>query len=222
MGMPLVPRRTRRGGLHSVTYLGGDDRSSPRVRIVDAALRCVARVGLAKTTVDDVAREAGMSRATLYRHLPGGKDAVVSAVVETETARLCADLGVAMGEAADLEDLLVAGIAVAALRLGRHPALRYLLAHEPGRILPFLAFGEMDRLLGVASQFAAPFLGRWLEPDHAARAAEWAARIVVSYLVCPGPGTDLTEEDDVRRLVTTFVLPGIQALRLDPPGAPTR
>ncbi|MGZ4705878.1 MAG: TetR/AcrR family transcriptional regulator, partial [Acidimicrobiales bacterium] len=46
-------------------------------RILEAALRCVARWGLIKTTVDDVAREAGCSRATIYRAFPGGKQSVI-------------------------------------------------------------------------------------------------------------------------------------------------
>jgi AcrR family transcriptional regulator len=197
-----------------VRRLGLDDRSSPRARVVEAALRCMARVGLSKTTVDDVAREAGVSRATLYRQFPGGKDAVLRAVVETEAARLFCDLGVVMGEADDLEALLVAGIVEAARWLTTHDTLGYLVRHEPGAVLPFLAFVEMDRLLGAASNFAAPFLGRWLAPDEAARAAEWAARIVLSYLVCASEETDLTDATAVGHLVATFVAPGIRALRL--------
>jgi AcrR family transcriptional regulator len=201
-----------------------DDRSSSRVRIVDAALRCIARWGLHKTTVDEVAREAGVSRATLYRHFPGGKDAVVGAVVETETARLFSDLGAAMGEARDLEELLVAAIVGAARRLSSHSALTYLIEHEPGAVLPHLAFGGLDRLLDAAGTFAAPFLGRWLGPDDAARAGEWAARIVLSYLSCPQEGVDLTDRADVRGLVATYVVPGIQALsvRDAPRAAPRR
>ena len=42
-----------------------------RGRIRDAALVCIGRFGLAKTTVDDIAREAGCSRATLYRYFDG-------------------------------------------------------------------------------------------------------------------------------------------------------
>jgi AcrR family transcriptional regulator len=197
-----------------VRHLGMDDRTSARVRVVDAALRCIARCGLHKTTVDDVAREAGVSRATLYRQFPGGKEAVVRAVVETETARLFSELGAAMGEARDLEELLVAAIVGAARRLSSHAALGYLLDHEPGAVLPHLAFAGMDRLLAAAGSFASPFLGRWLEPDDAARAAEWATRIVVSYLSCPREGTDLTDPVAVRHLVATFVVPGIQALEM--------
>jgi AcrR family transcriptional regulator len=168
---------------------------------------------LGKTTVDDIAREAGFSRATLYRTFPGGKDAVIAAVVETEVARLFSSLAVVMGEATDLEDVLVAGMVESARRLSGHDALAYLLIHEPDVILPRLIFAEMDRILFTAGDFAAPFFARWLEPDQASRAAEWAVRIVLAYLADPAPDTDLTDPGDTRDLVRMFVLPGILALR---------
>ena len=43
-----------------------------RERLLQATYACVARWGLAKTTVEDAAREAGVSRATVYRYFPGG------------------------------------------------------------------------------------------------------------------------------------------------------
>jgi len=196
-----------------VRHLGADDRSSTRVRIVDAALACMARQGLGKTTVDDIAREARFSRATLYRTFPGGKEAVIAAVVETEVARLFSSLAVVMGEATDLEDVLVAGMVECARRLSSHRALAYLLIHEPDVILPRLIFADMDRVLFAAGDFAAPFFARWLSPDEASRAAEWAVRIVVTYLADPAPGTDLSEPEDTRALVRAFVMPGILALR---------
>jgi AcrR family transcriptional regulator len=200
-------------GRKVVHHLGADDRTSTRVRIVDATLACMARQGLAKTTVDDIAREAEFSRATLYRTFPGGKDAIVEAVVETEVARLFSSLAVVMGEATDLEDVLVAGMVEAARRLSAHGALAYLLLHEPGVILPRLTFADMDQILFTAGDFAAPFFARWLSPDQASRAAEWAVRIVLAYLADPAPGTDLSDADDTRALVRTFVMPGILALR---------
>src|SRR5580658_7609635 len=202
----------------NIIHLGADDRSSTRVRIVDATLRCLARQGVAKTTVDDIAREAGFSRATLYRTFPGGKDAVVAAMVETEVARLFSALAVVMGEAADLEDVLVAGMVESARWLSSHGALAYLLAHEPGVVLPRLTFGQLDRLLLVAGDLAAPFFARWLEPEQASRAAEWAVRIVLAYTSDRNPGADLTDPDETRALVRAFVLPGILALRLEAAG----
>ncbi|MGH9006892.1 MAG: TetR/AcrR family transcriptional regulator [Acidimicrobiales bacterium] len=195
-----------------VRHLGADDRSSQRIRIVDATLACVARVGVSKTTLDDIAEAAGLSRATVYRAFPGGRDAIFGATVETELARLFSHLAVSMGEAKDLEEVLVVGMVETARSILAHRAIGYLLDHEPAVLLSHLCFDRMERVYAVSSSFAAPFLARWLEPDQAARAAEWAVRITFSYLGEPG-SIDPTDRDDVGRLVSRFVLPGILALR---------
>ena len=188
------------------------DAASKRVAIVDAALACVAARGLKATTVDDVARAAGMSRATLYRTLPGGRDDVIRAMAETELARFFSALAVAMGGAEDLEAALVAGITTTARWVQDSAAIQTMLEIEPDELLKNLSFGEMDQALAVAAGFSAPFYGRWLEHEQSLRAAEWATRIVLSYLLDEDEMIDLTDEDDVHGLVGRFVLPGIEAL----------
>jgi len=183
-----------------------------RVRVIDGALACIAHQGVAKTTLDDVARAAACSRATVYRAFPGGKDAVLGAVVDTEVSRFFSALAVRMGAATDLEDVLVEGMTEAATRFAEHRALGFLLESEPELVLSQLAFARMDSVLAVTCAFTAPFLGRWLDQAESKRVAEWAARIVVSYLMCPADGVDLTDAGQVRRLVRLFVLPGIRAL----------
>ncbi len=192
---------------------GGGSVSPHRVRIIDGTLSCLARYGTAKTKVDDIARQAGVSRATVYRVFPGGRDEILGAVVDTEMARLFSALGVRLGEAADLTEALVGGIVEASSRIRNHAALGYLVANEPEIVLGHLAFDESDRLLTMASQFTAPFLARWMTPAEAERVAEWATRIVLSYAIAPSPRTDLTDPVDAERLVSTFMIPGIEALR---------
>lgn len=184
-----------------------------RVRIVDAALGCLARQGTGKTTVDDIARVAGLSRATVYRMFPGGKAEVLSAVVDTETARLFSTLGAQMGAPDELSEVLVNGIVEAVTRITTHPALAYLVDHEPDVVLRHLAFDESNQILATATRFAAPFLARWMDPDEAARVAEWSTRIVLSYCIDRSPTMDLTDRDKARSLVETYVLPGIRALQ---------
>src|SRR5436190_19588203 len=94
-------------------------------QICDAALRCVGRWGIAKTTLDDVAREAGCSRATVYRAFPGGKDALVARLVDSEIQRFLAGLEVRIAGVTDLEDLLVAGMTYAGRALRQHAALQF-------------------------------------------------------------------------------------------------
>ena len=146
-----------------------------RVAIVDGALACIAAKGLRATTVDDVARASGMSRATLYRTIPGGRDAIIQATAETEVARFFSALAVAMGAATTLEAALVSGITTSARWISDSAALTTLLDVEPWVILRHISFGQMDRALTLAVDFTGPFFGRWLEPEQAARAAEAAA-----------------------------------------------
>ena len=51
--------------------------NDPRRRVLEGAYECIARRGMAKTTVDDVAAASGVSRATIYRLFPGGKEEVL-------------------------------------------------------------------------------------------------------------------------------------------------
>jgi AcrR family transcriptional regulator len=185
---------------------------SPSERIVDATLRCVARWGVGKTTVDDVAREAGIGRATLYRLFPGGRDALFDEAVAAETARFFARLDAQLASPTSLEDTLVTAIVEAGRSLRDHPSLQFLLAHEPEAILPHVAFHQMDAVLRTIAALAGPYLAPWLpDPEAAARGAEWVTRIVLSYVIAPSADVDICEAASVRTLVRTFILPGLQA-----------
>src|SRR5688572_13526843 len=113
-------------------------------RITRAALRCIARWGVAKTTLDDIAREAGCSRATVYRTFPGGKDVVVEALVREELGLFFSHLAADLDEAGDLESLLVTALTSSYRAIRDHEALQFLLAHEPEVVLPLVAFGQYD------------------------------------------------------------------------------
>jgi AcrR family transcriptional regulator len=187
--------------------------------VAEAALRCIARFGVSKTTLDDIAREAGCSRATLYRAFPGGRDSLAETVVETEIARFFGALAERLESIDDLETLLVATMDEAVQRIGRHPALQFLIVHEPEIVLPRVAFSAFDTVLALASAFLAPYLSEWLREEDARRVGEWVARIVMSYLLCPPVAagsrdrSHLPDEAYLRHLVRSFVLPGIRELQ---------
>jgi AcrR family transcriptional regulator len=196
--------------------MGEHDRDEAlEARICAAALTCIGRWGVAKTTLEDVAREAGCGRATIYRTFQGGKAHVLGAVLRRETDRLVGEIDAAVDGAGDrLDDVVVAGVVAAARFLAGHRALGYLLAHEPDLILPHVTFHRLGALFDVVSGYAAPKLAPFLpEPDDAARAAEWLARVVVTYVANPADGADLTDEAAARHLLGTYVLPGLLAAR---------
>lgn len=172
-------------------------------RIIEATLQCVARWGIAKTTLDDVAREAGCGRATIYRAFPGGKQAVLSETLQHELRGAVATIDEAVRDLDSLEEVLVVGTTSAARLILNHAALAFLIAHEP------IAFDKMGRVFDAAAACAAPHLARFLPGDDVARAADWVTRVVLTYTFNPAPSTDLRNESDARQLVRTFFLPAL-------------
>jgi AcrR family transcriptional regulator len=187
------------------------DAADIRTRSVDALLACIGRHGLSKTTLDDVAREAGCARATLYRHF-GGKRPLVALTVAAEGERVTTRLRAVAAEQDTLEDVVVAVMTGAARELAQHDALRFLLAHEAELVLPFVTFDGGDKFLSHAGRALAPCFERFLPPDDAGRAGEWVARLTLAYAYAHAYSADapvdLADGASVRTLVRHFVLPG--------------
>src|SRR5688572_28914213 len=89
-------------------------------RILDAAFATMAAHGLHRLSLEDVAREAGLSRQTVYRYF-GSKDALVTAVILREEEGFLDRMAEAIESHADLRPAMEAAI-VAGLRAAReHP-----------------------------------------------------------------------------------------------------
>jgi AcrR family transcriptional regulator len=201
--MTFEPLSTTEGPGSPLTAGSGPAPEGIAAKVVEGALRAIARFGLAKLTVDDVAREAGISRATLYRYFPG-RGAVLAAVLQFETERLQRGLDDALADVATLPEALEAVGTFGARAFQGHEALQHLLATEPGTVLPHLCFGGADSLLRVAADRIAPNLCRFMGPLQARRTGEWLARIVLSYGLAPPPEP---AETAVLGVVRDFVIP---------------
>lgn len=177
-------------------------------RILDAALVCVGRFGLAKTTLDDVARQAGCSRATVYRNFPG-KQPLFVAAVNREADRVTAVVLDAAAGATSLADAAVVVVTSGTHALVGSDALRFVVEHEPESVLPFISFERGDALLADAARRLAPAFTRFLPAERALRLTEWLVRISLSYLCSPVEGATFDGAAQVRTLVEDFVLPGL-------------
>ena len=189
-------------------------------RAIEAALACIARHGLSKTTIDDIAREAGCSRATLYRYF-GSKHDLVSRVVRAEADRVTAACRVAVADAATLDDAVVAVLLVAGREVAQHPALRFVADNESEILLPHLTFSGGDRFLRDASAVLAPWFEPWLG-DRAPRAAEWVARLGLALWLSPTAPVSLHDADALRVYVREFIVPAIRPITLDLTGTARR
>src|SRR5213594_715730 len=64
---------------------------STREGILDATDRLLGRLGYQKTTIDDLAREAGIARRTIYLHFPS-KEEIFLASIDRVVERLLGEL----------------------------------------------------------------------------------------------------------------------------------
>ncbi len=128
-----------------------------RQEIIEATYLCVARSGLSKTTVEDAAREAGVSRATVYRLFPGGREELLDATVAWATLDFFLRLYEEVRDAATLEEVMERGIAFAHRAILEHQVLQRVLQTEPEKLLPALTV-ESNRIRSGIAAFLVPFL----------------------------------------------------------------
>jgi AcrR family transcriptional regulator len=182
-----------------------------RQRIIEAAYACVARSGLAKTTVEDAAREATVSRATVYRAFPGGREELINAVVSWATQEFFVRLYEHVQDAGSLEQVMERGIMFAHRAILEHDVLQRVMQTEPGKLLPALTVESIRIRQGIAA-FLVPYLAqRGVAPGvDLDEAADFLARMVLSYMSAPGRW-DLDDPAQVARLVESELLAGVVA-----------
>lgn len=188
---------------------------SVRERVLEGGLVSIGRYGLARTTVDDVAQASGVSRATIYRHFPGGRDQIVKDTVAWEMGRFFQALGEAVAAAPDLCGLLEHALRFARKALAEHLVFQRVVETEPERLLPLLTV-QSFRILPLIGGFLVPYLererdaGRLREGADLGRTADYIARMVLSCIGASGV-YDLDDPDELRLLVREQLLAGVLA-----------
>ena len=124
-------------------------------RVAAATLACIAEHGVRAVTVEHIADEAGVSRASVYRWFPGGRSDVLLAAGGREMDRFFAEIEPRLAAADTLDDVLAEGLSGAVRFLRDNKPLHALLEHEPELVLPHLAFHRMGTAFAVAAAVAA-------------------------------------------------------------------
>jgi AcrR family transcriptional regulator len=178
-------------------------------QVIDAVLACVAKWGWEKVTMDDVCSSSGVSRATVYRLFPGGRDVLFEAVRERELQRFFTVMRAHIEGADTFEELLVRCVVVASSELRHDAQLAAMLATAPGEMIGNLTVDGVGRIVQVATEFITPLTDQYISTDDGVVLIEVVVRLVISFFLSPSLHVDFTNEESARNLVRTFIHPGL-------------
>lgn len=181
-----------------------------RRRIVEAATACIDRLGLAKTSLSDIATEAGVTRQTVYRYFPSLKDiltAVAVAGAEEFAERMERHLA-AFGSA---EEAAVESVVFAVRTLPDEPYLGLLL--QAGETDSFTVGVTSPLAFSLGAEILRNLPVDWraagVTTDEDLRGlAEVLMRLFISFLQYPS--TPPLTDDQLRALVRRWIGPSLR------------
>jgi AcrR family transcriptional regulator len=187
--------------------------SSARERLLDATESCLRRTGIRRTTVGQIAEEAGVSRAWLYRLFPD-KLALIGAALVRGDAEFWAGAHAQVEAATGLADQVAAAVSFSR---SQQPAALVLQLQEaePEALAAVIGSGLRQVLPGMAS-FWRPYLeqararGEVRADLDVARAAEWVLRMVLSLVTVPGDVVETENPKDVAAFLSEFLVAGLR------------
>jgi AcrR family transcriptional regulator len=194
------------------------DTTAARERLVDAAERCIDRFGLAKTTLEDVAAEASVSRATIYRYF-ANRDELMLEVLLRELARSFEfDLDDFVNVATTPEEFASAIVESSAYLLAtiRENAKIQLLLNQEGNTVAATVAGAGPAMFIAISEdllyhlVPAQTAGLIRPQINLHEAAEWIIRSILSLITVEGPVHRSIEDE--KRFLATFLVPAIVQL----------
>lgn len=201
-----------------------NDTAAARERLVDAAEVCFQRFGVMKTTIEDVAKIAQVSRATVYRYF-AGRDELILGVLLREGNRFLERLSHRIADEPDLSQAIVEGVLYTIRAIQSDENLALLFAPEAAGITTSIA-GASEALFDITAQFLRPYFeaaqegGTLRSGVDLDEAAEWVLRAILSMVTFDG--TRQRDDEDLRRYLRTFLLPALVAGATQLPARPRR
>ena len=167
-------------------------------RILDAAEQLYTQRDQASIGMNEIARAAGCSRATLYRYFEN-REALRTAYVHRETRRLGRAIKERIDGIDDPRERLIASITATLGMVRGSPALASWFAITRPPI-----GGELAGQSEVITALAVAFVNSLGPEDPAVveRRARWVVRVITSLLLFPAH-----DEADERAMIEEFVVP---------------
>ena len=188
-----------------------DNEDDARERLLNAAEACFERFGLRRTTIDDVAREAKVSRSTVYRYFDGRGDLIVAAYLR-ESQAVNEKVKALMRQPGPFADRVVKAMmrSIDAIRSGRYLPL---MLTPGGAQLASKAVTASTAFYEKSRETMGPFFEQ-AKVDGEVRDEialddfiEWTLRIIFSFAMFDSPAP--RDQKRLRRLLDTFLVPSL-------------
>lgn len=185
-----------------------DSRTEQEAAILKAAAEEVALVGVGRASMDVIARQAGVSRSTLYRRFPS-RDALI-----TELGRQTFDFAMARLQTVGIDsgpkEAAVAAFCEGLRLLTGEPIMRRFLQLDGDLTAMTGMFDEAEEFLESASAAMAKALraaGATMPDNDLLAVSELHIRLACSLAQVRTPVLDVTDDDAVRAYAQKHLAP---------------
>ena len=175
-------------------------------RVCTAALACLKRQGIEKTTMSDIAKEASIARPTLYKYFKN-IDEVLSAAIDNEAYNFAESVVKHAKQFATIEERIVETIIYVVEELPKDPNLSIIVNDDRAKTLRDRAFSD-EATLVFSEMTAVPLIE--IRPelrDQGVEISEIMARFAISMILFPGKYS--YDCDGLRALINRRILPGL-------------
>ncbi|QTI70897.1 TetR/AcrR family transcriptional regulator [Gordonia polyisoprenivorans] len=186
-----------------------EDVDEARKQIMVAAERVFQRYGVAKTTMDDIGREAGVSRPTVYRYF-GDRDSLIAALIERRSRMLFVKARKFLLDMPTFSEQLVEGLIYLVDRGRKDPLVRILVSPEHMQMAEPLV-GSSGLAARLTAEMWGPVIDRAIERGEIRsdldreKVAEWIA--LVQFILVGRLDFDRPDDPAHREMLRNFVLP---------------
>lgn len=185
---------------------------SPGVEeVLDAALAQFEDLGVRRSTIEDIARRAGIDRVTVYRRV-GSKDDVTQTVIAREVHRMIEEVVAASASLPTFEERIAVAFTTAIQHARKNTLYNRLLALEPDTVLPHLTT-QASPLLSIGVAAAAGLIhqaqhdGILGEVGDPQALAEVLARVVHSFVLTPRGVLTLQSDAELNAFARSHLAP---------------
>jgi AcrR family transcriptional regulator len=180
-----------------------------RSQILAAAERVILRYGVSKTTMDDIGKEAGVSRPTVYRYF-SDRDALLGALIERRSRMLFERARSFMLKFETFPEQLIEGLVYLVDHGRKDPIVRVLVSPEHMELAtPIVSASSLATRL-TAEMWEPIFRsaierGELREDLDLTEVAEWLA--LIQFILVGRLDFSRPDDPGHRKLLRTFLLP---------------